>query len=554
MRLTTKHITILVIMVIIVLMAGCAKIVAPTGGPNDTTPPKIVKMVPENQTVRFNERQIRFYFDEYVTLNNPNENVLISPPLTTPPEYTIKDKSLVIKFKDTLRANTTYNMVFTNCLKDYHEGNPLNLFHYSFSTGDSLDNYMIRGNILSAKTLEPSADLFVMLYKNLEDSLPLTSIPDYVTKTQKDGSFLFPNITAGNYKIFALKDNNADLRYNLPNEEIAFLTESVASFPSLPDTAADSLKASLPMITLYSFVTEDTTQKLSRYLNPAFGVYIFPYKHAVKEFFVTPSPGAPDYFQVTNATRDTITWYMKTPVTDSVFYYLNADNQIDTVWLVPFKEKQSSGRGRTQPIRKMSVSFLNAGEYHKPLTLRFPYPIHPRDSFNVYVFSKQQEVNDTTVYRFAVPDTFLMELPLPMNYLEKKSYSVMIPDSLFFGYHQLTHDTLKTQFSTKSVKDYGTLIMNYQIPDDGKTYVATLLEGEKVLQKNTLTHSETITYPYLEPKTYRVSVFCDENRNGSWDPGDYATKRQPEKVYIFPNNISIRAYWDSEETFTIQNP
>jgi hypothetical protein len=202
---------------------------------------------------------------------------------------------------------------------------------------------------------------------------------------------------------------------------------------------------------------------------------------------------------------------------------------------------------------KMQVSFINAGEYHKPLSLRFPFPIQPRDSFDVYVYSKQQDVKDTTVYRFVVPDTFMTELPLPMEYLEKKSYSVMIPDSLFFGYHQLTHDTLKVQFSTKSIKDYGTLILNYQIPDDGKNYVATLLEGDNIIQKNVLKTSETITYPFLMPKSYKITVFCDENGNGKWDAGDYATKKQPEKVYNFPKTITIRAYWDSEETFSIKN-
>ena len=553
MRLTTKNIIIILAAVTCFLLAGCAKIATPTGGPKDTYPPKIVKMVPENQSVRFNEQHIQFYFDEYVTLNNPNENVLISPPLTTKPDYFIKGKSLIIKFKDTLRANTTYNMVFSNCFKDYREGNPLSLFHYSFSTGDSLDNYMIQGKILSAYSLAPSEDLFVMLYKNNEDSLPLTTLPDYVTKTQKDGSFRFQNINAGDYKVFALKDINSDLKYNLPNEEIAFLTEVVSSFPAPSDSISDSLRALLPMLTLYSFVSEDTTQKLSRYLNPALGIYQFPYKRAITDFVVEPQPGAPDYFQRMNATRDTITWFMKSPIIDSAVYYLYADGHCDTVMLTPFKERQTGGRNRTKTMHKMPVTFINAGEYHKPLTLRFPFPIQPRDSFDVYVYSKQQDVKDTTVYRFGVPDTFLTELPLPMNYLEKKSYSVMIPDSLFFGYHQLTHDTLKVQFSTKSIKDYGTLIMNYQIPDDGKSYVATLMEGDKIIQENILKSSETITYPFLLPKTYRITVFCDENGNGRWDAGDYATKRQPEKVYNFPTTISIRAYWDSEETFIIKN-
>ena len=538
---------------VVAMFAGCAKIVTPTGGPKDAEPPKVLKAEPEDNTVRFNQKQIRLYFDEYITVNNPTDNVLISPPMTTAPDYSIKGKSLIIKIKDTLHENTTYNMVFSNCIKDYHEGNPLSYFHYSFSTGDSLDDYMIKGSILDAKTLTPSKDFFVLLYKNLNDSMPLTTLPDYITKSLADGSFTFRNITPGTYKIFALKDVDADFLYNLPNEEIAFLDESVDAFQALPDSAADSLKSALPCLLLYSFTAEDTVQQLVRYDNPAAGIYKFPYKHRFEHFTATPLTTSLDYFEVINPTRDTVVWYLKNPLKDTVMYLFTADNQSDTVTITPYKEKQTGGRNKNTPTYKMSVSFLNAGEYHKPLSLQFPYPVRPTDSFNVYVYSQQQNVKDTTIYRYAVPDTFTMQLPLPMNFIEKKSYSVMIPDSVFLGYNGLANDTLKTQFSAKSVKDYGTLIMTYQLPDDGKQYVAVLWHKNVMVQKDILTSSQIITYPFLTPDNYQVSVFCDENANGHWDTGDYRQHRQPEKTFLFPHAINIRAFWDSEETFTIEN-
>ena len=536
------------------LYAGCAKISTPTGGPKDSTPPKVLKTEPADGSVHFDSKQqIKLYFDEYITLNNPTDNVLISPPMSKAPDYTVNGKTLVIKFKDTLRENTTYNMVFSDCIKDYHESNPLNYFHYSFSTGDSLDDYMIRGNLLDAKTLAPVNDFYVLLYKGDADSLPLTTIPNYVTKTLSDGSFLLKNITKGDYKIFAIKDINSNFRYDLPNEEIAFLEESVTSYRALPDSAADSLQAELPLLTLYAFTAADTVQQLSRYENPAAGVYKFPYKVRMVDFSATPLDKASDYFEVINPTRDTVTWYFKTPPTDTSVYILKTDARIDTVTLIPFKEKQTSGRGKTAPTKKLTVSFANAGEYHKPLTLQFPYPIRPADSFSVWVYSQHQETKDTFELRFAVPDTFTMQLPLPMDVTEKKSYNIMIRDSVFYGYNNLTNDTLKTTFSTKSIKDYGTLIMNYELPDDGKAYVATLWHKDIIIKEDILTSSKTITYPFLNPDTYRVSVFCDENGNGRWDPGDYSKKRQPEKMFAFPHNISIRAYWDSEETFKIEN-
>ena len=103
---TNTYITVM-LSLMVAIFAGCAKINAPTGGPKDTTPPKVVKVEPEDGTVRFQSNQIRIWFDEYVTLNNPTDNVLVSPPLSEPPNYTLQGKSLVIKFKDTLRANST---------------------------------------------------------------------------------------------------------------------------------------------------------------------------------------------------------------------------------------------------------------------------------------------------------------------------------------------------------------------------------------------------------------------------------------------------------------
>ena len=540
----------------VAIFAGCAKINAPTGGPKDTTPPKVVKVEPEDGTVRFQSNQIRIWFDEYVTLNNPTDNVLVSPPLSENPNYTLQGKSLVIKFKDTLRANSTYNMLFSDAIKDFHEGNALNYFHYGFSTGDSLDDYMVRGNILDAKTLAPAQDFYVLLYKGDADSLPLTTIPDYVSKSLSDGSFLLKNIAPGDYKIFALKDINANFRFDLPNEEIAFQEALVTAVRALPDTAPDSLKNALPYVTLLAFAGEDTVQTLARYDNPAAGVYKFPYKHRFVDFSATPLEAALDYFEEINTTRDTVTWYLRTPLKDTVHYLFNADGHIDTVRIVPFKEKQQSGgRGREQkqPGPKLSVGFANAGEFHKPLTLTFPYPVRPTDTFSVWVYSQQQDRKDTAVYRYAVPDTFTLRMPLPMTYAEKKSYTVMIPDSVFFGYNGLSHDTLRTQFTTKSEKDYGTLIMNYQLPNNGKQYVATLWSNDKIVKEDILTASKTITYPFLDPGTYRVTIFCDENGNGRWDPGDYGSKRQPETMFNFPTSINIRAYWDSEETFTIKN-
>ena len=66
---------------IVLLFVQCAKRGNPTGGPDDQTPPVLLRAVPELNATQFREDRIRLYFDEYVKLNKLNEQLIISPPI-----------------------------------------------------------------------------------------------------------------------------------------------------------------------------------------------------------------------------------------------------------------------------------------------------------------------------------------------------------------------------------------------------------------------------------------------------------------------------------------
>lgn len=529
------------------LLGSCAKVVTPVGGPKDTEPPKVVKEHPANKCLNFNASSIKITFDEFVTLNKPSENILISPPLTVQPDYQIREKSLVIRLKDSLLPNTTYNIVFSNSILDYHEGNALKYYHYSFSTGSAIDSARLSGKVLDAQTHAGDDGFFVLLYEQDIDSLPLTSRPSYITKSAADGSFQFQNIKDGRYKVFALKDINANLRYDLPNETIAFADTPVHTH--IADTTAETLPDT--SLVLYAFCAADSVPVLLRYENPAAGLYRFPYKSPVTRFSATPLGKKHDYFQTINRTADTVTWYFKTLPSDTMVYLFEADGAKDTVTLTPFMPKKTAVRGDRQERRKLAVRFLNEGHALKPLTLSFPYPVMPADSFCIFVITQQKNVRDTVCWRTAVPDSFVMQLALPMTFETKKSYSVMIPDSVFFGYNGMSNDTLRCSFTAKSEKDYGTLTMNYLFPEGGSAYIAQLWRGSKLVREDVSEHDTTITYGALDPDNYKVTVVEDANRNGRWDAGDYRRQRQAERVFVYGKAINIRAYWEEEETFSV---
>jgi hypothetical protein len=69
-----RIINIILPLALIVIIASCAKQVAITGGPKDTTPPVMEKSTPANGSVNFIADRVFIEFDEYIKLNSLNQS------------------------------------------------------------------------------------------------------------------------------------------------------------------------------------------------------------------------------------------------------------------------------------------------------------------------------------------------------------------------------------------------------------------------------------------------------------------------------------------------
>lgn len=556
-----------------VIFTGCAKIVAPVGGPKDVTPPAITKEVPANGCNNFKGNTIKITFNEFVTLNNTFENVLISPPLSQQPTYSLSGKTLTIKFNDTLQSNQTYNLGFANCIQDFTEGNPIPFYNYAFSTGATVDSFMLKGKVVDAKSNEKIKGCFVFAYSEDIDSLPLTTKPHFITKTQADGTYTIKNIHPGNYKIFALKDINNNLIYDLPNEEIAFPEKTMAAVKMPVEVSKDSTETTdssattavlqdtahlEPLTELFLFMEEDTAQAFVKMQNKETGKYEFIYKSKIHSHnAVILSEKKCDRFEITG--RDTITWYLKEPLLDSMVVAMTVNDTVcDTLRLKPFKKagaRTAGRRGKNDDQTTLAVGNLNAGDLYKPITLTFPYPVRPSDSIPVQIVAtRKYSGNDTSYLTLSIPDTFTTSLIIDRSFEEKVPYTITIRDSVFWGYNGLTNDTLRIKFTTKTEKDYGLLRMTYKIPDDSHSFVIQLLNNKgTILQSNTLQKSATVTYPKLPAGSYRIKAIEDRNGNGEWDTGNYRLKLEPERVFFFGKTLTVRGYWELEEEWEIDD-
>ena len=201
---------------------SCASIGRIEGGPVDEAPPVFLGATPTQGALNANRSKFSIEFDEYIKLDKPAEKIVISPPQVQQPEVKASGKKVVIELQDTLKANTTYTVDFGDAIQDNNEGNPLENFFYSFSTGAVLDTMSVAGTVLNAANLEPVKGIQVGLHANLADSA-FTSLPfDRVGRTDSRGHFSIKGVAPGSYRIYALQDADQNFYYSQPTEIIAF--------------------------------------------------------------------------------------------------------------------------------------------------------------------------------------------------------------------------------------------------------------------------------------------------------------------------------------------
>jgi hypothetical protein len=230
------------------LLASCATIVAPSGGPQDRTAPTIKTSTLPDSSVNFKGGVIKLTFDENIQATGIVLNVF---PLTAVnPKVTVHKKVLSIHLPDSLlEQNTTYKLNFGNTVKDIYEGTAYNNLGFTFSTGNSLDTLILQGNVLQANTGKADTGVHVLLYSKLNSDSDITfKRPLYVLKVDDNGRFLFTNLPKKEFHIYAVKNINNNFMYDAPGERIAFLEK-----PIMPNTNGGEA------ITLFSFSeTSDT--------------------------------------------------------------------------------------------------------------------------------------------------------------------------------------------------------------------------------------------------------------------------------------------------------
>jgi hypothetical protein len=516
------------------------------------------------------------------------------------PDFKLKGKSLRVKFNEPLLENTTYTVYFGDAIVDLSEKNPLLNYTYIFSTGPKVDSMSLKGQVINAFDLVPVENVFVMLYKDNNDTLPLDSLPlnvkpYYLSKSDVNGNFQLNGLANEQYLMFAIADLNANYYFDQPTEQIAFLDTLVTPQYEIPpaidstiidslwtlyeDLKEDSIRALVDVLYLDSiksnrvqiekhilslFTETDTTQRLVKAQLLRRNTLLFSFSQPAGEITIEPVNFNPDtlwYEEVFSKEKDSISWYLKSLPIDTLelfIFYMDDTLGHEFIRLDPNKVYPGGETRKQMKEEEGKIEYLdfesNLSKGILPLNkqplITFDQPLQEIISDSILFIAGEDSIYNP---EFVIVDSLRLKIVFPIELQESTKYSLLFPDSSFIDWNGYYNDNKKLSFSTRSLKDYGVFTLKL-IPELKQSYILQLTTDKEELIKEFYFHNDT-TYriEYLNPGKYTLKLIYDSNSNRKWDSGNYFKKLQPEKVFYFPKTVEVRGNWEIEEVWEIDD-
>jgi hypothetical protein len=214
--------------VLLVVAVGCARILAPPGGPPDRTPPRLVATTPDSLAIIADfEGDVEFEFDEVISEGgSPNfglgtgdlEKLVVVSPSKGVPEVSWRRNRITVRPRGGWRPNTVYRVELLPGVADLANNRLPTGRVVTFSTGAPLPTAVLRGLVVDWATQRP-------LRNGLVEAIHLPDSLAYKTVSDSLGRFELGPVPEGEYLVYGVVDQNTN-RLREPRE--AFDSNRVA--------------------------------------------------------------------------------------------------------------------------------------------------------------------------------------------------------------------------------------------------------------------------------------------------------------------------------------
>ena len=578
------------VVTLVVMLYSCASIGRPDGGPYDETPPRFIGSTPAAGALNNQRTKVSLLFDEFIKLEKATEKVVVSPPQVQQPEIKASGKRIQVNLLDSLKANTTYTIDFSDAIVDNNEGNPLGNFTFTFSTGTQIDTMEVSGTVLDASNLEPIKGILVGLHSNLNDSA-FTKLPfDRVARTDSRGRFSIRGVAPGKYRIYGLMDADQTFTFNQKSEVIAFNDSLV--IPRMEerirmDTAwVDSLTYDTIVERKYMhYLPDDLILRAFKEFN--YSQYLIKSERLVPQKFTFYFAGKADTLPVLkglnfdekdafviekNQRNDTIHYWLKdsllfkqdTLAISLTYLYTDTLNQLvsrtDTLNLVskqkykkeePEKKKKKKKKDEEDEPEPTKFLPVNVGapssmDVYGSISLTFDEPIARFDSAAIHLKEKVDTLWKDIPFEFEQDSLNLKRFNLYYDWEPGNEYEFSVDSTAFHGIYGLFTDKIKQGFKVRKLEEYASITF-LVTGADSTAFVELLDAQDKVVRQRRLTDGGYADFYFLNPGKYCARLVNDRNGNGIWDTGNFEKGEQPEEVYYYNMILEPKANWDLDK-------
>jgi hypothetical protein len=547
------------ILLILLLIWGCANRIQPTGGPKDEDPPKVITSQPQYGERNYKSQEVVIEFDEFVNLGNLKEQLIITPRINGDYDFKIHKRIVSLEFEEPFADSTTFTLNFREGIVDITESNPAENLLLAFSTGNLLDTLEITGTLIDLMTKVPIGSAIIGLYP-IDDTLDIfTGPPYYFAQTNKDGNYVFKNIKDGDYRLYAFEDGNKNLICESEREAYAFQPQ-----PITLDTAyiADTLNL--------QFLNIDTlkltrTGVSGRYFNVYANKYLmdaklqaendsviaFNYNDDHKSLKVYNTFSIKDSLKVFAELQDSLgviaqdTFYLK---------FIESSRKADE-YKVLFKEAVGSLKKKkitgeitfSKPIQSITLDSIvirkdSITQYL--ITDSFSYKLDSLENILEYSIDIPQAVLDTLNKKTDTKN--LAKVKVIKGARGKATYNLYFPKGFFMSIENDSSQASNKQLKFIAPETVG--LINGSITTSYDSFTIQLLDS-KMDVVNEHKNEKAYSFDEVKPGEYFIRILIDENGNGKWDMPDIRNNIPAERVILYQDETGasktvIRANWE----------
>ncbi len=535
------------------LVWQCAHKVAPSGGPEDKTPPLLVASQPDSFQINVDPGiTIQLIFSEKLQESSVTDQVWVIPDPPGGITVTAQKNEIRIQPGDSLLSGITYQVIVGTGVQDRH-GNPLpEPVQLIFSTGATIDSARIAGKVL----VETNSNWYVLAHSRREQ-LPESLVVQrahYILPLGEEGQFQLQALKEGQYFLFALRDGNGDKQYQ-PGEPIALPPFYIALNPQHTEFNNLVLKPiredfQPPGMTSVIAVNQRRIQiNFDEEVHPCTAVVVHladsSSGRGLSILGAAVNPGNnQQLFLFTKNQKDVVYTGWLTGICDE------HNNSIDTLTL---RVRGSSAPDTVTPAILNIVPGDGSENvaYSASLVLTFTQPVDTATVPENVIWQSEQGDTVSGHWNFT---NLLQPYFQPDSLLERgQRYQVAIHlNQLRTLWGEAFGDSLRIfHFSTIDWAELGEIEGQVIVPDSLKPYpiiVEALAVGNQnqVIGKSRVDSGGVFLIPYLPEGQYTLRAFVDRNANGRWDGGGTRPFRFEEPLAIETRPIRVRKRWTSQ--------